>query len=205
MQAARNLVGVLVELSAGMKLRHDHFRSGNAFALVNCGRDAAAIVLDRHRPFGIERHRDDVAIARERLVDGVVHHLIDHVMETGAVIGVADIHPGPLAHGVQALQHLDRLRAVIGRGSLFAFSSSLHAFPCVFLGRPGRAVAGPNRRPELYPIHARFVRFFGPSPAPFCKVFQGIERAEKAWRETQVWSPDLSLRLKKKVPDLEVR
>src|SRR5476649_1916032 len=38
-------------------------------------------------------------IADERFIDGVVHHLIDHVMEARAVVGIADIHARPLAHG----------------------------------------------------------------------------------------------------------
>ena len=46
-------------------------------------------------------------MAGERLVDSVVDHLEHHVMQAGAVIGVADIHAGPETHGVQAFQHLD--------------------------------------------------------------------------------------------------
>ena len=61
---------------------------------------------------GVERHRHRVAIAGERLVDGVVDHLVDHVMQARAVIGVADIHARALAHGVEPAQHLDRVRVV---------------------------------------------------------------------------------------------
>ena len=57
-------------------------------------------------------------MAGQRLVDGVVDHLVDHVVEAGAVIGVADIHARPLAHGVQAAQHLDRIRAIAFAGGL---------------------------------------------------------------------------------------
>ncbi len=46
-QAARHLVGVLVELSAGMQLGHDHFGRRDAFALVDVGGDAAAVVARR--------------------------------------------------------------------------------------------------------------------------------------------------------------
>ena len=48
-------------------------------------------------------------VAGERLVDGVVDDLVHHVMQAGAVIGVADIHARPLAHGVEALEDLDRI------------------------------------------------------------------------------------------------
>ena len=51
-------------------------------------------------------------VTGERLVDRVVDDLVDHVMQAGAVIGVADIHARPLAHGIEALQHPDRFRAV---------------------------------------------------------------------------------------------
>ena len=48
-------------------------------------------------------HLDLCAISRERLVDGIVDGLEHHVMKAGAVIGVADKHTGPFAHGLKAL------------------------------------------------------------------------------------------------------
>jgi hypothetical protein len=58
-------------------------------------------------------------VAGERFVDGVVDDLIDHVMQAGTVIGVADIHARPLAHGIEAFQNPDRFRAVFdGNGKL---------------------------------------------------------------------------------------
>ena len=65
-------------------------------------------------PSGLRVTTTSLAIAGERLVDGVVDHLVDHVVEAGAVIGVADIHARPLAHRVEALEDLDRIRVVIG-------------------------------------------------------------------------------------------
>ena len=43
----------------------------------------------------------------QRLVDRVVDDLVDHVMQAGAVIGVADIHAGTLADRVEAFQNPD--------------------------------------------------------------------------------------------------
>ncbi len=43
-QAAGDLVGILVELAAGMKDRHDHFEGGAFLLLVEVGRDAATVV-----------------------------------------------------------------------------------------------------------------------------------------------------------------
>ena len=113
-QAAGDLVGVLVEFPAGMQLRHDDFGGGDALALVDVGRNAAAVVAHRARAVGIEGDEDFLGKAGERFVDGVVDDLVDHVVQARAVIGVADIHARPLAHGIEALEHLDRFRVVIG-------------------------------------------------------------------------------------------
>ena len=114
MQAAGDLVGVLVELSASVQLGHDDLGRRDAFALVDVDRDAAAVVAHRHRAVGVEDDFDRAGVAGQRLVDGVVDDFVHHVVQAGAVVGVADIHAGPLAHGVEPLQHPDRFRAVLG-------------------------------------------------------------------------------------------
>ena len=112
-QAAGHLVGVLVEFSAGVELGHDDLGRRDAFALVDAGRDAAAVVAHGARAVGIERDQDVGGVAGQRLVDGVVDDLVDHVMQARAVIGVADIHARPLAHRIEALEDLDRFCAVV--------------------------------------------------------------------------------------------
>ena len=102
-EATRHLVGIIVELSAGMKLRHDHFGGGDTFLGMNLDRDAAPIVGHGDRPVGIQDHLDNVAMAGKRLVDGVVHHLVDHMVKPRPVIRIADIHAGALAHRIQTL------------------------------------------------------------------------------------------------------
>ena len=111
-QPARDLVAVLVELAAGMQHGHDHLGRRDAFALVHVDRNAAAIVGHRHRAVGVERHLDLVGVACQHLVDGVVDHLEDHVVQARAVIRVADIHAGSQPHGLEPLQHPDRGRIV---------------------------------------------------------------------------------------------
>src|SRR5690606_28084295 len=56
---------------------------------------------------------DMVAVAGQGLVDGVVHHLEDHVVQAGAVVHVADVHAGTLADGIQAAQDGD-LAGIVG-------------------------------------------------------------------------------------------
>jgi hypothetical protein len=62
-------------------------------------------------------------MAGQRSSIGVVDDLVDHVMQAGAVIGVADIHARPLAHGVEALQHLDPCDSAVQSAQLREKSS----------------------------------------------------------------------------------
>ena len=56
-QAAGDLVGVLVEFAAGVKLGHHDFDGGalglNVVILLDAGRDAAAVVAHRARAVGV--------------------------------------------------------------------------------------------------------------------------------------------------------
>ncbi len=112
-EAAGHLVGVLalgagvVELPAGVEHRHDHFRGAAALLLVDVHRDPAAIILHAAAPVAVQDHVDALAEAREGLVDGVVHHLVDHVVQAAAIVGIADVHPGALPHGLKVAQNRD--------------------------------------------------------------------------------------------------
>ena len=46
-------------------------------------------------------------MSSERLVNGVVDNLEDHVVQTSAVISVSDVHSWALSHGLKPLQELD--------------------------------------------------------------------------------------------------
>src|SRR5690606_37571427 len=125
-QAAGNLVAVVVELAAGMQHGEYHLRRRAPLILVDVDRDAAAIVGDGHRVVLQDPHHDVVGVAGQGLVDRVVDHLEHHVVQAGAVMDVADVHARALAHGLQAPQHGDLAGVVStwgGAGSLFA-----HAF-----------------------------------------------------------------------------
>ena len=101
-EATRDLVGAVVEFPAGMQDGHDDFCRRSPLLLVHIYGNTAAIVGDRHRFVGVNGHYDLVAVAGQRLVDGVVHDLEHHVVQTGAVIRVTDVHPRALSHRVEA-------------------------------------------------------------------------------------------------------
>ncbi len=111
-QAAGDLVGVLVEFAAGVELGHDDLGRRNALFLVDAGGNAASVVDDGAGTVCVQRHRHQPGVPGERLVDRVVDDLIDHVVEARAVVGVADIHARALTDRVKPPQHLDRIGAV---------------------------------------------------------------------------------------------
>ena len=65
-------------------------------------------------------------MAGQNLVDGVVDDLVDHVVQARAVVGVADVHAGPLADRVEPLQHLDAVGAVVVGAGVFFGGLSAH-------------------------------------------------------------------------------
>jgi hypothetical protein len=76
-----------------------------------------AVVLDPDAAVGQQRHPDGVAVAGQRLVDGVVDDLPHHVVQA-ALAGGADVHTGALAHRLQALEDGDGAAGVgVLRGS----------------------------------------------------------------------------------------
>ena len=101
-QAARDFVGAVVELTARVQHGHDDFGGGTTFFGVDVDRDAAAVVLDGDGFVGVDRDDNAVAMAGERFVDSVVDDLEHHVVQAGAIVGVADVHSGPLTDRVEA-------------------------------------------------------------------------------------------------------
>ena len=117
MQTAGDLVAVVVELAARVQHGHHDFRGRLAFRM-HRDRNAAAVVDHRDRAVEMDRYLDRVAIPGERLVDRVIDHLEHHVVQAGAIVGIADVHARPFAHRIQALENLDRIRVIglaIGR------------------------------------------------------------------------------------------
>ncbi len=56
-----------------------------------------------------------VQMPGHRLVDRVVDDFPDQVVQTGRA-GRTDVHARPLAHGIEALEHLDVLGGIVAGG-----------------------------------------------------------------------------------------
>ena len=110
-QTSRDLVAALVELTAGVEHRQHHFERRFALLLVVVGRNASAVVPDGDGVVLVDRHVDVGAVARQRLVDRVVHDLVNQVVET-LLADVADVHGGTLAHRFETFKDLNVRRGV---------------------------------------------------------------------------------------------
>ena len=105
-QAARHLVGGVVELAARVELGHDHLNGGDLLLGVDVHGDAAPVVADRDAVVHVEHDFDARAVARHRFVDGVVHHFVHEVMQT-TVIRAADVHGRAFPHGLETFKNSD--------------------------------------------------------------------------------------------------
>ncbi len=114
-QAARDLVATTVaELAAGVQGGQHHLGGGLVLGLLHLlDRDAAPVVDHRAAVVGMQRHGDLLGVTRDRLVDRVVHNLVDEVVQPAGA-GRADVHAGSLANGLEALEDGDVLGAVRG-------------------------------------------------------------------------------------------
>ena len=120
MEAARHLVALAAELAAGVEDGEDHL--GRALSLVGTGRvrvdrDATAVVVHLAAAVGQQGDPHPGAEARHGLVDGVVDDLPDQVVQPREP-GGPDVHAGTLSDGIEALENLDVLGAVVRGGVL---------------------------------------------------------------------------------------
>ena len=134
-QTTGDLVRVVVKFAAGVQHGHDYFRGGIALLVLSRG-NAPAIVDHRYRLVRMDGNGNLLTMPRQRLIDGVVHQFEYHVVQAGAVIGIADVHAGPPAHGIEPLEDLDA-------GGIVILLSYIH--PVLF-----RSVVSCSLRPSAH-------------------------------------------------------
>src|SRR5262249_3352285 len=113
-QSAGDLVGRCVEFAAGVELGQNDL-SGCDFLSVNdhvVHWDAASVVDHRDRVIDVDGNVDLSSKAGQGFVDGVVHNLIDQMVQAHLAAG-ADVHGWAQAHSFHALQHFDVLGGVV--------------------------------------------------------------------------------------------
>ena len=110
-QSARDLVAAGAELAARVQHGERHFDRRLVLGGVHVDRDAATVVPDRAGAVRVERDLHARAIAGHRLVDRIVHDLVDAVV-VAALDRVADVHRRALADRLHALENLDLVGSV---------------------------------------------------------------------------------------------
>ena len=108
MQATRDLVGIVIEFAARVQHGHDDLGGRHPFFRMNTDRNAATIVSNADRIVRVNGDADLAAVPRQGFIDRIVDDLEHHVVQPCAVVGVADIHTGPLTNRIQAFQDFDR-------------------------------------------------------------------------------------------------
>ena len=108
-QSAGDLVSGGVELAAGMKLGEHHLHRRHHLAVAHrhhVHRNPAAVVDHRDGVVDVDDDFDFLGVSGQRLVDGVVDHFVDQVVQPH-LAGRADIHGRTKAHRLQAFENLD--------------------------------------------------------------------------------------------------
>ena len=112
-QAARHLIArIAAEFAARVDFGEYDLERGNPLLRVDIGRNTAAVIRNGAAAVGIQHHFDVRAVARQRLVDGVVHHLVHEMVQPLGVRG-RNIHTGPFSDVLQTVQYLDLFGAVL--------------------------------------------------------------------------------------------
>ena len=113
MQATGDLVAAPAELAAGVQHGEHHLGRGEVVGTAWCVSTGMPRPSSRtsHPPSGSSATSMSCAVPGHGLVDGVVHDLVDQVVQPGRT-GRADVHAGALAHRLEALEHLDRVGSV---------------------------------------------------------------------------------------------
>jgi len=96
-----------------MELRHHDLGCRDALAGMKLDRDPSAIIVDGNARIDVNGDGDTLTLARKTLIDGVVDDLEDEVVKT-SLRRVADVHPGALPDGFEALEDPNVLGAVDG-------------------------------------------------------------------------------------------
>jgi hypothetical protein len=81
-----------------VQLSHDDFGRRDTLLGMNIRRNPAPVVRDLRRAIRVKYNFHPRSMPRQSLIDRVVHDLIDHVMKTGPIIRIPNIHPRPLPY-----------------------------------------------------------------------------------------------------------
>ena len=111
MQASAGLVGAVVKFTAGVQSREHHALRADSF-FMHTDRSPSPVVRNSTGTIGFKGDMDRVAEPGQMLVDGIVHDLVDQVVQSPRG-DTADIHTGPGPDSFEPFQDPDALRTVL--------------------------------------------------------------------------------------------
>src|SRR5690625_3169432 len=111
-QTTGNLVGVGVELAAGVQFGEDHLDGGPALLGHHLDWDAATVVRDSSRSVLVQHHLDRIRVPREALVDGVVDDLGKQLVVAIRTGPALHVHGGAFADALEPLEDLDAVSSI---------------------------------------------------------------------------------------------
>src|SRR5215213_8573905 len=101
MESTGDFVRRIIEFASRMQHSHDHFGGGPALFGVNVHRYTSPVVGNGYGLICVDRDDNSVAKAGKCLINGVIYNFKDHVVQTGTVIGVSDVHSGAFSDSVE--------------------------------------------------------------------------------------------------------
>jgi len=134
-QASRNTVGLVVELAAGVQLRHDDLQRRLPVLLERIDGDPSSVILHGDDRILADGDFDVLAEPDHRLVDRVVDDFVDEMMKA-VEVGASDVHPGPFTDGFEAFEDLDLIAAVGVRLGVLVFIVFAHQMTSIKLMSP---------------------------------------------------------------------
>ena len=123
-QATRHFVRTFIKFSTGMKHCHHHLKGRLVKFFMFVNGDSATVVANGYRIILANYHVNGVAKTGKSLVDGVVNHLTNKVVQS-LNTRIANVHCRTLANCLKAFEHLN----VMGR-ILFFFLLFSNLFVC---------------------------------------------------------------------------
>jgi hypothetical protein len=94
---------------------------------LDASRNAATVIGYRNRIVGMNGDHDVVAMPGQSFINGVIDNLEHHVVQPGAIRGIADVHAGAFAYCLQTFQLLNR-RFIVGGGVILITHSLFSCF-----------------------------------------------------------------------------
>ena len=95
-----------------MKGGHNQFQGGYLFDGVLIHRNTPAIVLNSNRVIFMDGHADFCTVAGKGLINGVIHHLINKVVQS-LFSSIANVHGRSFAYCLKTVKYLYLISAVI--------------------------------------------------------------------------------------------